>query len=155
MPDPDWSGKAVKQHSQVGQRRGYNFEALFDFCHYFLFYGLLYLFMEVCIDNGPFWTLDNAILEKHFHCTLFSRYQVLVLDKNSIAHQFKNLVPEDKDLIMFAITDVSLAKAGQQVKMVIVLKRKILKELLTTYLPYTYTLSAALSGSGKRSRQSL
>ena len=111
--------------------------------------------MEVCIDDGPFWTLDNAILEKHFYCTLFSRYQVLVLDKNSIAHQFKNLVPEDKDLIMFAITDVSLAKAGQQVKMVIVLKRKILKELLTTYLPYTYTLSAALSGSGKRSRQSL
>ena len=60
---------------------------------------------------------------------------MLVLDKNSIAHQFKNLVPEDKDLIMFTITDVSLAKAGQQVKMVIVLKRKILKELLTTYLP--------------------
>ena len=47
MPDPDWSGKAVKQHSQVGKRRGYNFEALF--CHYFLFYGLLHLFMEVCI----------------------------------------------------------------------------------------------------------
>ena len=60
---------------------------------------------------------------------------MLVLDKNSIAHQFKNLVPEDKDLIMFTITDVSLANAGQQVKMVIVLKRKILKELLTTYLP--------------------
>ena len=29
MPDPDWSGKAVKQHSQVGKRRGCNFEALF------------------------------------------------------------------------------------------------------------------------------
>ena len=60
---------------------------------------------------------------------------MLVLDKNSIAHQFKNLVPEDKDLIMFTITDVSLANAGQQVKMMIVLKRKILRELLTTYLP--------------------
>ena len=60
---------------------------------------------------------------------------MLVLDKNGMAHQFKNLVPEDKDLIMFAITDVSLANAGQQVKMVIVLKRKIQKELLTTFLP--------------------
>ena len=60
---------------------------------------------------------------------------MLVLDTNNIAHQFKNLVPEDKDLIMFAITDVSLANAGQQVKMVIVLKRKIQKELLTTFLP--------------------
>ena len=60
---------------------------------------------------------------------------MLVLDTNNIAHQFKNLVPEDKDLIMFTITNVSLANAGQQVKMAIVLKRKILKELLTTYLP--------------------
>ena len=91
--------------------------------------------MEVCIDDGPFWTLDNAIFGKHLYCTLYSCYQVLVLDKNGMAHQFKNLVPEDKDLIMFAITDVSLANAGQQVKMVIVLKRKIQKELLTTFLP--------------------
>ena len=60
---------------------------------------------------------------------------MLVLDTNNIAHQFKNLVPEDKDLVMFTITDVSLANAGQQVKMMIVLKRKILRELLTTYLP--------------------
>ena len=34
---------------KLEKRRGCNFEALFDFCHYFLFYGLLHLFMEVCI----------------------------------------------------------------------------------------------------------
>ena len=50
-------------------------------------------------------SLDNAILGKHLYCTLYSCYQVLVLDKNGMAHQFKNLVPEDKDLIMFAITE--------------------------------------------------
>ena len=57
------------------------------------------------------------------------------MNKDSEAKGFRELEFDDKDLIMFTITDVSLANAGQQVKMVIVLKRKILKELLTTYLP--------------------
>ena len=56
-------------------------------------------------------------------------------DKDSIAKDFKELESEDKDLIMFTITDLKLEQKKEQVHMVISLKRKIQTELLTTYLP--------------------
>ena len=50
---------------------------------------------------------------------------------------FRNLKDEDKDLTMFSITNLTLAKdkhAGL-VSMAIKLKRKVVTELMTTYLP--------------------
>ena len=57
------------------------------------------------------------------------------MDKSGIAKDYKNLGPEDKDLTMFTITDLNLVKSNDQVHMVMVLKRKIQTEMLTTYLP--------------------
>ena len=48
---------------------------------------------------------------------------------------FEELGANDKDLIMFTITEVKLKNKGHQVHMTIELKRKIQTELLTTYLP--------------------
>ena len=47
----------------------------------------------------------------------------------------KQLEFNDKDLIMFTITDLRLEKKKEQVHMVINLKRKIQTELLTTFVP--------------------
>ena len=58
-----------------------------------------------------------------------------MMDKSGIAKDYKNLGPEDKDLTMFTITDLNLVKSNDQVHMVMVLKRKIQTEMLTTYLP--------------------
>ena len=57
------------------------------------------------------------------------------MNKDSEAKGFKQLEFDDKDLIMFTITDLRLEKRKEQVHMVISLKRKIQMELLTTYLP--------------------
>ena len=57
------------------------------------------------------------------------------MNKNNEAKDFKQLEFDDKDLIMFTITDLRLEKRKEQVHMVINLKRKIQTELLTTYLP--------------------
>ena len=48
---------------------------------------------------------------------------------------FRQLESNDKDLVMFYITDLWLEKMEEQVHMVITLKRKIQTELLTTYVP--------------------
>ena len=56
-------------------------------------------------------------------------------DKNTEAKRFSELLPEDKDLTMFTIQNLTLVKKKQLVMMVIVLKRKVATELLTTYLP--------------------
>ena len=61
--------------------------------------------------------------------------QVLMVNKSSGAKVFEMLEPEDKDLIMFTITDLRLEKSSQQVHMVLSLKRKVQTEMLTTYLP--------------------
>ena len=61
--------------------------------------------------------------------------QVLMVNKSSQAKVFKTLEMEDKDLIMFTITDQRLEKSSQQVHMVLSLKRKVQTEMLTTYLP--------------------
>ena len=57
------------------------------------------------------------------------------MNKKKLAMIFKELRADDKDLIMFTITDVRLVGAGHQVHMIIMLKRKIQMEMLTTYLP--------------------
>ena len=57
------------------------------------------------------------------------------MNKDNEAKDFKQLEFNDKDLIMFTITDLRLEKKKEQVHMVINLKRKIQSELLTTYLP--------------------
>ena len=61
--------------------------------------------------------------------------QVLMMNKDNEAKGFKQLEFDDKDLVMFTITDLRLEKKKEQVHMVINLKRKIQSELLTTYLP--------------------
>ena len=58
-----------------------------------------------------------------------------MMNKDSEAKGFKQLDFDDKDLVMFTITDLRLEKRKEQVHMVISLKRKIQTEMLTTYLP--------------------
>ena len=57
------------------------------------------------------------------------------MNKDGSAKDFKQLEFDDKDLIMFTITDLRLENRNEQVHMVISLKRKIQTEILTTYLP--------------------
>ena len=61
--------------------------------------------------------------------------QVLMMDAKSMAKGFSTILPEDADLTMFTIKDLSLSKLDQLVIMKILLKRKIATELLTTFLP--------------------
>ena len=58
-----------------------------------------------------------------------------MMDKSSVAKDYKDLGPDDKDLTMFTITDLKLVKSNDQVHMVMLLKRKVQTEMLTTYLP--------------------
>ena len=58
---------------------------------------------------------------------------------------FRQLQSNDKDLVMFYITDLRLEKMEEQVHMVINLKRKIQTELLTTYVPTVLLLIIAYS----------
>ena len=57
------------------------------------------------------------------------------MDVYSVPKDFDNLLPEDIDLTMFSIQNLTLFKQKQLVIMSIVLKRKVATELLTTYLP--------------------
>ena len=61
--------------------------------------------------------------------------QVLIMNRDGEAKDFKQLVYNDKDLVMFFITDLKLENSKDQVHMKISLKRKIQTEMLTTYLP--------------------
>ena len=64
-----------------------------------------------------------------------------MFNKDSKAKDFMKLDFDDKDLIMFTITDLRLENRTGLVHMVISLKRKIQTELLTTYLPTLLLLS--------------
>ena len=57
------------------------------------------------------------------------------MDGDTVPKGFLDLLPEDKDLTMFTIQDLTLVKRERLVIMSIVLKRKVATELLTTYLP--------------------
>ena len=63
--------------------------------------------------------------------------QILMSNKLSEPKSFWNLTDEDKDLTMFTITNLTLTKEQERnmVYMAINLKRKVVTELLTTYLP--------------------
>ena len=65
----------------------------------------------------------------------FINKQALMMNKEGEAKDFKQMGIDDKDLVMFTITDLKLEKNKEQVHMVISLKRKIQTEMLTTYLP--------------------
>ena len=58
-------------------------------------------------------------------------------NKVSEPKYFGDLDDEDKDLTMFTITNLTLAKEGNKnmAYMAIKLKRKVVTELVTTYLP--------------------
>ena len=58
-----------------------------------------------------------------------------MLNKLSLPTSFLALNPEDTDLTMFSIQNLTLVNRDQLVIMSIVLKRKVSMELLTTYLP--------------------
>ena len=57
------------------------------------------------------------------------------MDKDSVPKNFSSLAPEDTDLVMFKLQELTLVKRNGLVVMTMVLKRKIVTELLTTYLP--------------------
>ena len=57
------------------------------------------------------------------------------MDAKSVAKEFSTILPEDADLTMFTIRNLTLNKPDQLVIMKILLKRKIATELLTTFLP--------------------
>ena len=67
------------------------------------------------------------------------------MNKENRAKDFKQLEFDDKDLIMFTITDLKLEKREEEVHMVINLKRKIQTEMLTTYLPTLLLLAISYS----------
>ena len=58
-----------------------------------------------------------------------------MVDKDSVPKNFYSLSPEDTDLVMFKFQELTLVKRNGLVVMTMVLKRKIVTELLTTYLP--------------------
>ena len=58
-----------------------------------------------------------------------------MMNKKSVPKNFLDLLPEETDLTMFTIQNLTLVKNDQLVFMGIVLKRKVATELLTTYLP--------------------
>ena len=67
------------------------------------------------------------------------------MKQNGKPKNFQELEANDKDLVMFTITDLRLEKRKEQVHMVINLKRKIQTELLTTFVPTLLLLIIAYS----------
>ena len=63
--------------------------------------------------------------------------QILMSNKLSKPQSFWDLEGEDKDLTMFTITDLTLTEENDanMVFMALKLKRKVVTELVTTYLP--------------------
>ena len=57
------------------------------------------------------------------------------MDKKGKSTRFARLDDTDKDLTMFTITSLTLTKEDDMVHMTLKLKRKVVTELLTTYLP--------------------
>ena len=68
-----------------------------------------------------------------------------MMNRFSEAKYFDQLEFDDKDEIMFTITDLRLVNRKEQVHMMINLKRKIQTELLTTYLPTLLLLAITYS----------
>ena len=73
-----------------------------------------------------------------------------MLDKSSRSKSFAGLNAEDKDLTMFTITNLTLVleKEDNLVYMGIKLKRKVVTELVTTYLPTILLLLITYTTTG-------
>ena len=69
----------------------------------------------------------------------------MMMNRDDEPKNFQQLEFNDKDLVMFTITDLILEKRKEQVHMVITLKRKIQTELLTTFVPTLLLLMIAYS----------
>ena len=61
--------------------------------------------------------------------------QISMSNKLGKPKSFWDLKPDDKDLTMFTISNLTLNEGEDMVFMAIKLKRKVVTELLTTYLP--------------------
>ena len=79
--------------------------------------------------------LDCYLIFFSIHRSKLKSYQVLTTNKEETPKKFIDMDPEDVDLTMFTVKDISLSKIGQRLEIKIELKRKISKELLTTFLP--------------------
>ena len=66
--------------------------------------------------------------------------QVWVVDSNNVAKEFDKLASQEKDMPMFTMTNLTLQRSDNLVFLSILLKRKLGKELLTTYLPTSLLL---------------
>ena len=58
-----------------------------------------------------------------------------MLSKSSLPMNFSNLEYEDTDLTLFTIQSLTLSEDANMVTMALKLKRKVVMELLTTFLP--------------------
>ena len=60
-----------------------------------------------------------------------------MVDIDNVQRDFSELTLEDRDLTMFTVTNLTLTKkeTGNMVFMALKLKRKVITELLTTYVP--------------------
>ena len=58
-----------------------------------------------------------------------------MMNKKRKPTKFTELNDADKDLTMFTITNLTLNEEDEMVHMVLKLKRKVVTELMTTYLP--------------------
>ena len=67
-----------------------------------------------------------------------------MMNKNRKPTKFTGLDAADKDLTMFTITNLVLTNTDGMVHMTLNLKRKVVTELLTTYLPTTLLLLITL-----------
>ena len=68
-----------------------------------------------------------------------------MMDKKGKPTKFTGLDDTDKDLTMFTITNLVLTNDDDMVHMVLKLKRKVVTELLTTYLPTILLLLITLT----------
>ena len=80
--------------------------------------------------------LAEKVKSFSFHFNNIS-YQIFMSDKLRQPKSFEELRDEDKDLTMFKVTNLTLTNEENRnmVSMAIKLKRKVVTELLTTYLP--------------------
>ena len=73
--------------------------------------------------------------------------QVWVVDSNNVAKEFDKLASQEKDMPMFTMTNLTLQRSDNLVFLSIQLKRKLGKELLTTYLPTSLLLIITFASS--------
>ena len=71
--------------------------------------------------------------------------QISMSNKLGKPKSFWDLKPDDKDLTMFTISNLTLDEGEDMVFMAMKLKRKVVTELLTTYLPKIEKINGRIS----------